>query len=205
MPWRKNPSQFEEWLTAARKGSMAALGQILECCQPYLVKVAAAEVDTELLNRFESFDLVQETFAKALKEFHGFRGTAKPELCAWLRQMLLHIAANARRSLQAGKRLAALEVSSSDYPANHRANNPLDPGSTPSKKVRNQEYHDAIQWAVKQLPSHYQEVIRLYFHEHCLCDEIGRRMGVTTEAARKLRTRAVREVAKLMRTYGAPE
>ena len=52
--------------------------------------------------------------------------------------------------------------------------------------------------ALEQLPEHYQQVIRWRSWERLSFEEIARRTGRSAEAARKLWTRAVDELALLL-------
>src|SRR5438128_1295714 len=118
-------------LAAARAGSHQALGQALENCRPYLLRVAQDEIDPELRAKGGASDLVQETFLDAQRLFARFRGASEVEWLAWLRQLLLHNVGDfARRFRGTGKRNLGREA------AHHASQPGLDrlpaDGSTPS-------------------------------------------------------------------------
>src|SRR2546423_1075372 len=95
------------YLAAARAGSNEALGQALEVCRAYLLRIANDGLDAALRAKGGASDLVQETFLEAQRDFPRFNGTSDAEWKAWLRQLLVHNAANfARRYRGTGKRRA---------------------------------------------------------------------------------------------------
>src|SRR5262249_49490145 len=99
------------WLAAARAGSGDALGEALEACRPYLLRVANQELDQDLRAKGGASDLVQETFLEAQRDFPRFQGSSDAELRAWLRHILLHnLGKFARRFRQTQKRRLAAEV-----------------------------------------------------------------------------------------------
>src|SRR4029077_18908049 len=83
-------AELEEWLEAARAGSAEALGKVLEACRPYLLVIANEELDSDLKAKVGPSDVVQDSCAKAHEAFSRFEGRRRPELLAWLRQILLN-------------------------------------------------------------------------------------------------------------------
>jgi RNA polymerase sigma-70 factor, ECF subfamily len=61
-----------QYLPAARAGSREALGQALEICRGYLLRVANQGLDAELRAKGGASDLVQETFLEAQRDFGRF-------------------------------------------------------------------------------------------------------------------------------------
>jgi RNA polymerase sigma-70 factor (ECF subfamily) len=185
-------------IPTAQRGSLAALGQLFEWCQPYLRKVADEEMEDDLRARTSAADLVQETFAEAVKDFAHFRGTNERELLAWLRRILLHNMANARRALHTDKRQVTHEVALADLPPGHVANRRAMPGHSPSSHVRKSERREKINQAIALLPDDYQQVLQLVFYDRLPWDEVARLMGRSVEAARQLRGRAVRRLTEML-------
>src|SRR6185437_10192427 len=81
----------------ARNGSPDALAWLLENCRPYLLLIANEELDTDLRPKLGASDLVQQSIIEAQRDFAGFRGVTHGELLAWLRRILHHNLADARR------------------------------------------------------------------------------------------------------------
>src|SRR5262245_6389007 len=180
-------------LNAARAGSREALGQALEACRAYLLKIAEQDLNPALRPKGGASDLVQQTFLEAQRDFDRFTGDSEQELLAWLRQLLRHNLANfARDYRQTGKRRIDREVAldtpdSSGGPAGQV---PTDT-SSPSSHVAADEQADLVRRSMAQLPDDYRRVLTLRYQEGRSFEEIARLLGRTPNAARKLWARAV--------------
>ena len=177
----------------ARAGSRDALGLALDECRHYLLHIAQAGLDPDLRAKAGASDLVQETFLEAQRDFARFQGASEEELLAWLRRLLLNNLANfIRRYRDTTKRLVGREV-------------PLEPGSasdvrgggiaaatpSPSSQAMAAEKALGIQQALERLPDDYRLVITLRNQERRSFEEIGARMNRSTDAARRLWSRAI--------------
>lgn len=191
------PSEdFELWVANARAGSTEALGRAFETCRRYLLTVAHGELAPDLQAKGGASDLVQETFLEAQRDFGQFRGTSEADLLAWLRQMLLHnVGTFSRRFRETSKRDVAREVglslgASEGGPWNGVADN----APTPSGLAMINEQGAALQRALDRLAADHRRVIVLRYHEDRSFEEIGRLMGRSPDAARKLWTRAMQRL-----------
>src|SRR5262245_12981144 len=84
------PGQLHALVRAARAGSNAALGELLETFRSYLLLIANREVEANLRPKFAPSDMVQETILVAQLQFDQFRGQSAEEVAGWLRSILLH-------------------------------------------------------------------------------------------------------------------
>jgi RNA polymerase sigma-70 factor (ECF subfamily) len=184
------------WLPLARTGSAEALGQLLEACRGYLLLVAQRELDPQLGAKASVSDLVQETLLDAVRDFPRFQGNSEAELLAWLRRVLLNnLVSFTRRYRTAGKRAVAREVAlDGDHSSAERGGRVAADTPSPIAAAINQEQAGAIQQALERLPEDYRRVIELRYREECSYEEIGRLLGLTANAARKLWLRAVKRL-----------
>ena len=182
-----------ERIEAAHRGSSVALGQLFESCRDYLLLVANQELDPALRAKGGASDLVQETFLKAQRALGRFDGTSEAELLAWLRTILRNNLANFSRDLmRTGKRQVSREVSlEPDESSRGAALQIAAPGETPSAVAIAREQRDALDRALVRLPDDYRHVIELRHREGKSFGEIARQLGRSTEAARKLWSRAI--------------
>jgi RNA polymerase sigma-70 factor (ECF subfamily) len=188
---------FLERIRSARAGSAEALGQLLEECRPYLLLIANAELPEGLRGKAGASDLVQETFLQANNHFHRFHDDGEAELLAWLRRILLNRVANLkRRYAGTDKRQFSREVPLADGSAQGLPDVPATEPS-PSSRVAAQERDVALCQALEQLPADYREVLQLR-QEDLPFEEVGRRLGRSAEAARKLWARAVVLLSELL-------
>jgi RNA polymerase sigma-70 factor (ECF subfamily) len=196
-PFSSTPETFKlipECIAAARSGSNAARGQLLEACRPYLLTVAYAHMSPRLHAKTTPADLVQQTFVEALQSFHDFHGDTELSLVHWLRRILVNNVANAERALHTRKRLVTLEIELERCSPEKL----IAPGKTGSSDFRGQERRAIIHAALAELRAVDQDVIRLCFFERLPYEEIGRRMGLTADAVRKSRVLALYHLAKFL-------
>jgi RNA polymerase sigma-70 factor (ECF subfamily) len=181
------------YLPAARAGSREALGQLLEACRAYLLRIANDGVAADVRAKGGASDLVQETFLEAQRDFARFQGNTEAELLAWLRCMLQNNVSNFARHYRAtGKRQVRREVplergdSFKAGEAGFVANTP-----SPSMEAMAHEKAEAVARALERLPEDYHRVITLRNQERREFDEIGRLMERSADAARRLWSRAI--------------
>jgi RNA polymerase sigma-70 factor (ECF subfamily) len=114
-------------------------------------------------NKTDAEDLVQETLVQALQSFHRFSpGT---NCRAWLVSILHHVRANRRRKL-------GREVLASDVAARLADVVPFVP------PIPEQLTDDDVLMALRQIPSHHQEVILLCDVEDLTYNEIAAALDV---------------------------
>jgi RNA polymerase sigma-70 factor (ECF subfamily) len=157
------PGDATHHLPAARAGSREALGQVLEACRAYLLRIANEGVPADVQAKGGASDLVQETFLEAHRDFARFQGNTEAELLAWLRCLLLNNVSNFARGYRAtGKRQVGREVplaggdSSTAGEAGFVANT-----SSPSMEAMAREKAEAVARALERLPEDYRRVITL--------------------------------------------
>jgi RNA polymerase sigma-70 factor (ECF subfamily) len=188
----ESPGDAAHHLPAARAGSSEALGQLLEACRGYLLRIANEGVAADVQAKGGASDLVQETFLEAHRDFARFQGNTEAELLAWLRCLLLNNVANFARCYRAGKRQVGREVplagsdSSTTGGVGFGANT-----STPSMEAMAREKAEAVARALERLPEDYRRVIALRNQERREFEEIGRLMERSADAARRLWSRAI--------------
>jgi RNA polymerase sigma-70 factor (ECF subfamily) len=189
----KPPKEVTRWLADARGGSVEALGQVLEACRGYLLRVASRRLSADLRSKGGASDLVQQTFLDAQRDFDRFQGESEKQLLAWLRQILLHNLAHFQRRYRAtGKRdlgreaPLAGEASSTDAGAGLATQTP-----SPSEQIVAREEAEVVQQALERLPEEYRQVLALRHQEQLTFEEIGQRLGRSISGARALWLRAV--------------
>ena len=133
-------------------------------------------------------DLVQDTFLQAQRCVQQFRGRTASEWRHWLRSILIRNMAQERRRFAAtAKRQVQREVTVPDKM-------PLEDArhiETPSRNLALRELEAALIEGLERIPDHYREVVTWHHRERLSFEEIGRRTGISAEAARKRWTRAL--------------
>lgn len=187
-----NLQPVEHSIAAARQGSFSALGQLLEHYRDYLLHIANGELENDLVVKAAPSDLVQESFLQAARDFPRFTGKSEPELRAWLRQILLNNVRDTVKRWQGTLKRAGNEVPlEQGHDNTTQQAEPIAPGPSASTIFRTDEDRQAVREALRRLPDEYQLVIDLRTFQSLPFDEVGTRMNRTSEAARKLWTRAI--------------
>ncbi len=171
----------------------------LERYYPVLrVQVRKLHLDPRLRRRFDSSDLVQEAFVKAVKGKDGFRGLTEAELISWLLTILRNTVKDAIINHESDIRLEKYVDDS------FRLEEALpDGGSRPSDKLGRQEQCLRLAEALEKLPDDWQNAV---IAKHLLglkVDEIAAQMTtperrVTVKAVAGYLARGRKELGKLL-------
>jgi RNA polymerase sigma-70 factor (ECF subfamily) len=187
---------FVRVLRTARGGSDATVWDLLALCRDYLLRVAADRIDPALRAKANPSDLVHETLIEAYRDFPAFRGQSEAEWLGWLRRLLVHNLANfERRYFGTAMRRARREVSLAAVSADAVAA----PGPSPSSVLITGERDRAVQRHLQRLPDDYRQVILWHHRDGLPFDEIGRRLGRSADAARRLWSRAIDRLQEVQR------
>jgi RNA polymerase sigma-70 factor, ECF subfamily len=189
------PADWLQCLAAARSGSPAELGRLLDEFRPYLLALAASELDHDLRTKVGPSDLVQDSLLEGQRDFADFRGAQPDELRGWLRQILLHNAENLRRQYHGtAMRDVGREVPLPGGPASGDGGGLLSDSSSPSQVAGRREDLDRVRDALAGLPEHYRSVILWRNRDGESFATIGTRLGRTAEASRLLWFRALKRL-----------
>lgn len=188
------PSEFTDLLERARRGCSISMGRLLDGCRMYLLAIANAELDPELMAKIGGSDVVQQSLAEGCRAIKDFRGGSLQELQGWLRRILLNNLKDLNRDYRAaGIRDVARERPGTD-------SQPLDqvPADcpSPSDEVSRQEDERRLEAALALLPEEYRRVIELRNRDRLRFAEIGRRLDRSEDAARMLWKRALAQLRK---------
>jgi len=193
--------QVNALLSAARRGNLQGLGELLQRYRNYLMLLANLQGGKRLRSRVSPSDIVQETMLKAHREFAQFRGETEKELMAWLRQILLtslarfveeHLLAakrDMRREVSIDRYAAALDQSSAAFASVLPAG-----GRTPSAWVQHREEAAVLADRLAELPPDYREVLVLRNIEGFSFEEVAARLDRSPGATRMLWLRALEKL-----------
>jgi RNA polymerase sigma factor (sigma-70 family) len=117
-----------------------------------------------------------------------------------LRTILLHNLSSFRRYYRArAKRQVAREVPLNTAAVGGRAQRDLVwPGPIPSAEVIRHEQATRLEAAISTLPAPYRRVVIMHSRNRLTFEAIGGELGCSAEAARKIHTRAMRQLTKLL-------
>ncbi len=173
---------FTRKLAAARSGDRQALGEIVETLRTYLLWVANDGMASNLRSKVGASDVVQETLTAVCRNIEAFRGNSPDELRHWILAILNHQMANLRRHYQeTARRATGREVALESVSLASRG--VVD--EHPAIVAIEREMEQAVRSAIDGLPEPDRRLIGYRQDDDLSFDEIGRRMGITSEAARK--------------------
>jgi RNA polymerase sigma-70 factor (ECF subfamily) len=186
-------SELDEWLKAARAGCNGSFGKLLLACQESLLIVAKHELGQGLRAKIGDLDVVQDTFAEAKRDFDKFRGNSGSQFRMWLLRILRNNLANAKRDFHVTqKRRVTREVPLDVVIRNQDLGKAaMDDAPTPYESIRRREVDHALEMALQRLPSDYRTAVILRHREYLSFEKIGKRIGRSSEATRKLWARAI--------------
>ncbi len=170
----------------------------LEACRKYLLLVANRELSPDLKTKEGASDLVQETLLEGYRDLGRFTGRTEKEMRGWLRRLLMHKVAHAvRRYRHVGKRRVGLEVPArlEHFFQDHVSILATDETSPGGLAVQREE-EAALLAALDRLPERMRFTVLWRHHEACSFDELGRRLGCSNVAARKLWLRALEQLQR---------
>ncbi|MDW8052550.1 MAG: sigma-70 family RNA polymerase sigma factor [Armatimonadota bacterium] len=137
----------------------------------------------------DAADLTQETFYRAYRVFHQFRGDAQPY--TWLYRIAVNLASDYLEKRARVRRreveLAALEFTNEDEPTGW---DPPDTSASPEEQLLQQELVRKVQTLIQQMPPDYREIILLREYEEMSYEEIAEVLGISVEAVRSRLARA---------------
>lgn len=192
---------FADHLRLARGGDRGSAERLFTLFQRDLVRSARHVLWGGLQAKLDAEDLVQDTFLAAWERLDQFRGTTAEELASWLRRVLASQFSRAVRRYRIAKgrdiRLERPLVAGSSPSAQAVA--PAAPGTTPSQHAIRAEGKDRIDRALATLPEHYRLVLDWHERQGLPLSQIGRSLGRSEEAVRKLWSRALLALHRAVR------
>lgn len=195
---------WDELLEQARQGSRQALGSLLEPYRDYLLSAANQEVGDDLKAKEGASDIVQETFYDAVRGFERFRGASQADLNHWLKAIFdCRLMDFVRRYRNSSRRQIDREVPISNDSSTHvGADQIAAPGRTPPSQAVVEEEAIRLLRALERLDSRDAQVIRWRDHDALSYPEIGRRLGITEDGARKAWVSAVKRLREQLAARG---
>jgi RNA polymerase sigma-70 factor (ECF subfamily) len=177
------PIDVDVLLAEAKNGSNDALGRLLDQHRAFLWALASEEIGGETHLTFTVSDVVQSAQLEAVRDLPGFHGTSAGEFRSWLRHILRNNVVDLRRARD--RRLP--RAKGNGFHEERHA----DDDRSPSSHVAAGELGDKLRAAIRELPHDERIVIEMHYFERKTYAEVGKNLGRTPEAVRKLWGRAL--------------
>jgi len=185
----------------AQDGGESALNQLCKVYGARVLWIIRLRMGTELRSKLESMDLVQDVLMSALKDLGNFKYKTEGDFLRWLSRIAENRLRNQLQRLHANKRDIRKEVQLNGYRPTVEdsfvaALDAVDT-TTPSAIMSRREELDKLAKAIDVLKPEYRQVIVLTKIEGLSYKEIGEKLGKSSEAVRKLVSRALEELISI--------
>ena len=185
----------------AQDGGESAMNQLCRIYGARVLWIIRLRMGTELRSKLESMDLVQDVLMSALKDLGNFTYKTEVDFMRWLSKIAENRLRNHLQRLHANKRDIRKEVRFNGYRPTVEdsfvaALDAVDT-TTPSAIMSKREELDKLTRAIDALKPEYRQVIVLTRIEGLSYKEIGERLGKSSEAVRKLVSRALEELISI--------
>ena len=193
LPLDEPEDTFISLVKQAQAGSAQAARSLFENCRGYLLAIANERLDGVLRAKIGGSDIVQQTLLHAHREFAAFRGASEREWMAWLQAILANEVARAHRDFHAtAKRDVSREVPFGQDDGSRGTNSRLVADThTPVRQASALEDRARLQAALGRLGEPHRTIIELRNRDLLTFGEIGERLSMGEEAARRWWARAV--------------
>ena len=185
----------------AQDGDEPALIQLCKVYGSRVLWLMRLRMGAELRTKLESMDLVQDVLVSALKDLGNFTYKAEGDFLRWLSKIAENRLRNQLQRLHANKRDIRKEVRLNGYKPTVEdsfvaALDAVDT-TTPSAIMSKREELDKLTKAIDVLKPEFRQVIIWTKIEGLSYKEIGKQLGKSSEAVRKLVSRALEELVSI--------
>ncbi|MEM8713993.1 MAG: sigma-70 family RNA polymerase sigma factor, partial [Planctomycetota bacterium] len=198
MEERAEDPELRAALDQAKGGDMGAVGPLLESYRARLARMVAVRMDSRLKGRFDTSDVLQETFVEVAQRLPRYLEEEKMPFFLWVRflvgQKLLqfhrtHLGVEARA---ADREIPLSPPSAPGASAFSVASVWLaESGGTPSQAAAQGEEHIRVQTALEEMSDMDREVLVLRHFEQLSNAEVATLLQITPQAASARYVRAL--------------
>lgn len=179
----------------AQDGDRSALEQLCRVYGERVLWLVRFRMGRELRSKLESMDLVQDVLLSALTDLGDFTYTSEGDFLRWLSRIAENRLRRNLKKLHADKRDIRKEVRLDNYRRTRESSfvgnvEPID-ATTASAIVSKREELDELAKAIDTLKPEYREALILTKIEGLSYQQIGDRLGKSSDAVRMLVSRAM--------------
>ena len=185
----------------AQEGDRSAINQLYSVYAERVRWMVRFRMSKELRSKLESMDLVQETLMHAFSGLDDFTYSNEGDFIRWLSKIAQNELRGNLKKLHAEKRDVRKEVQLDNYGPTTEGgyvgpNGPIQT-TTPSVILSEKEDLAKLEKAIDELKPEYREIIILTKIEELSYQEIGQKLGKSSDAVRMLATRAMAELTTI--------
>lgn len=185
----------------ARGGDKDAISDLYDLYKPKLIAGVRGELGPRLRSQMDSMDLVQSVWKDALQDIKDFEYRGPKTFLRWIVTRLLHKIQNKGIYFAAMKRdIKKVRPMRTDDSNAAESMLPPSDSPTPSQAAISSEEEERFYCALDRFPEGDRRVLLLRFRDELTYEEIGKTIGKSSEATRKMIGRLLKELKKRLRT-----
>jgi len=173
------PADGQEVLERIRAGQVEAVQELFEEHRTRIYRVCILYTD----NAEDAKDVLQETFLRAFKSIHRFRGDSS--FTTWLTRIAINICLNLRRDRRGAESLEPQKLETIQHKL------PQGDGQNPEQSLKVRELREKIMSLVGKLPPRERMAFVLKHFEHLKIREISALMNISEGTVKSFLHRAV--------------
>ena len=193
----------QELVALAKEGDKSALNRLYRVYSERVRRMVRFRMSKELRSKLESVDVVQDALIHALSGLDDFTYKSEGDFVRWLSKIAENELRGSLKKLHADKRDIRKEVPLDNYKPTAGGGFFGPPGpieaTTPSVIMSRKEDLDKLEKAIDELKPEYREAIVLTKIDGLSYKEIAGRLGKSSDAVRKLVSRAMAELTVAFR------
>ncbi len=190
----------------AKAGERDASDELFARYASRVLGIVRMRLGGRIRTALESTDIRQEVLADAYRDLANFEMRDESSLIRWLSRCVENVIRARARYLDAEKRRASSTISArgGDADDDRGGFDRLPPSNlpTPSVEIGRAEATGAVRDAISELSERHREAILLRDYAGCSWEEVGLELGLSANAARMLRSRALAKLGKRLRERG---
>jgi RNA polymerase sigma-70 factor, ECF subfamily len=179
------------WVEKAQAGDEAAFAQLVNKYQRKLLRLVSRLVR----NPGEAEEVVQETFIKAFRALHNFRGDSA--FYTWIYRIGINTAKN--HLMTSGRRVSTIDDYDAEEAENFSDATQLRDLSTPETILQSKQIAETVNQAMSDLPDELRVAITLREMDGMSYDEIAEQMGCPIGTVRSRIFRAREAISARLR------
>jgi RNA polymerase sigma-70 factor, ECF subfamily len=172
-----------ELVSRMRGGDRQAFNEFFDTFAPRLTSFALRR---SAFDPVAIEDVVQLTMINAMRNLHGFKGTAT--IFTWLCKICRNQLADARRSALRVPNLTSIDELAAEHPLATVVE--LTDFRDPLHECEADSTRSAVRRIINTLPAHYARILELRFGDELSGQEIARLLDMSADAAESLLSRA---------------
>jgi len=189
-----NPAQLADCVTRAQEGNRQALARLTAFVRPLIER----QLQRYPISDEDRRDAAQSAMMQVVRRIGSFRGHAS--FTTWLFRVTANEALMMMRSHRRHRAHLASDVEIDDLDALGALGS--DPETSGEAPALSQERETSVRDALRQLPSHYRDVVTAHYHDDLGLHEIAAQMQVSESAVRSRLHRARLRLRELTLSAG---